>query len=72
MNGRAKTQTHNCFPLKTDVFQKNRGGMDFSQEAGAAVNQEWALQPPRALGEICEAFTMGETCWYSLFLLHYF
>ena len=37
MNGRAGIQTHNCFLLKTDVIQENRGGMDFSKEDGAAI-----------------------------------
>ena len=37
VNSRAGIQTHNCFLLKIDVIQENRGGMDFSKEDGAAA-----------------------------------
>lgn len=46
VNGRVGIQTHNCFLLKVDVIQENRGGMDFSKEDGAA---------PEACNRVCPA-----------------
>lgn len=66
---RARTQTHNCFLLKIDVILENRVGMGFSKEDGAAIK---ALDrgSPTSSQTLCGL--MGETCLYSLFLLHYF
>ena len=48
VNSRAGIQTHNCFLLKIDVIQENRGGMDFSKEDGAAAE---------ACNRVCPAST---------------
>lgn len=48
VNDRAGIQTHNCFLLKTDVIQENRGGMDFSKEDGAAIESCNRLCPASA------------------------
>lgn len=68
---RARPQTHNWFLLKVDVILENRGGLGFSKEDGAAItalDSRPCIQPNTV---DCQAL-MGETCWYSLFLLHYF